>query len=285
MRRTVHFFAASTAAFVIAAAPGSTRAAASLRIERQVTDEATVAGTEPADDPEALSAAAVAAFRAKEYDNAISLFERAYAADPQPNYLFNIGRVHEEKGELAKAVEYYQRFVQSAGVDLEARENAVARLKVLRATLAELEEKKAPEDEPARKATTETQPRETSPLDDRRRVRDRKFRLAGYSLLGVGGVGMVIGAAFGGIALAKSRKASSTERVDEKLALRQEAKGPAAAGDGLLIAGGVLAATGLVLVLVTLRKSKSARADTVARRTFAPMLGGDRVGLAWTGRF
>lgn len=281
MRRFVHVLAASTAAIVLAAAPASARASASLRSTAVAPESDAPAD----DDPEALSAAAVAAFKAKDYDNAIALFEKAYAADPQPNYLFNIGRVHEEKGQLAKAVEYYQRFVQSPGVDLEARENAAARLKVLRATLAELGDDKPatePDREPGEVAPPDDPP---PPVDDRRKARDRKLRVAGYSLLGVGGVGLVIGATFGGIALSKSRKADDTDIVDDKLALRQEAKGPAAVADALVIGGAVLAVTGLVLVLVTLRKNKSARSDSAARRAFAPMLGGGRMGLALTGRF
>ena len=81
---------------------------------------------EPPSEADALSDEAVAAFKAKDYDTAIAKFQRAYEIDPQPNYKFNIGRVYEEKGDLENAVKYYQEFVQSPGVDLEAREAATA---------------------------------------------------------------------------------------------------------------------------------------------------------------
>ena len=126
----------STLAIVLGAAPSLTAAAASAPSE-----------TAPAEgDPEALSAAAVERFEAKDYDAAVALFEQAYAADPQPNYLFNIGRVYEEKGDLENAIVYYQRFVKQSGVDLESRQAATERLKVLREAQAQL---KGEDDPPA----------------------------------------------------------------------------------------------------------------------------------------
>ena len=68
-----------------------------------------------------------------------ALFEQAYAIDPNPNYLFNIGRVYEEKGDIRSAVDHYQRFVKEPGVDIGSRELAVQRLRVLKAILNETE--------------------------------------------------------------------------------------------------------------------------------------------------
>lgn len=219
--------------------------------------------TTAAEGPDALSDAAVAAFKAREYDKAVDLFQQAYALDPQPNYLFNIGRVYEEKGDLEKAVANYQEFVKQPGVDLEARENATARLKVLRQTLAELREDAEPEAKPD---ATPIDPG-PSPAEEAAAAKKRKMRIAGYSLLGVGGGALVIGAVFGGLALGKSNDAKDAAFVDDKLSLRQEAKGRAAVGDGLLITGGVLAAAGLALVLATLGKGRAkAGTDTAAGR-------------------
>lgn len=238
------------------------------------------------EDPDALSAAAVEAFHNKEYDAAISLFERAYEIDPQPNYKFNIGRVYEEKGDLEKAVQYYQEFVKSPGVDLEARKNASTRLEVLRQTLAALEEKKEEaaaqkrvEDEP--EPSVEPEPSATtSPVDDGVEDRKHKLRIAGYTLLGVGGAGLIVGSVFGGLALAKSRDAEDATLVDDKIDLRRQAKTRANVADALLVTGGVLAGVGLVLVLSTLGKRKRD-----ARSAVAPSFGPRGVGLAWTARF
>ena len=159
--------------------------------------------TAPDGDPEELSAQAVERFEAKDYDGAVELFEQAYAVDPQPNYLFNIGRVYEEKGDLEKAVEFYQRFVGQSGVDLESRQAATERLKVLREAVAQMKA-----DEKANGGGDETDDDETNddgtnddivtnPPDDgtgddqgtdqSALKRKKILRITGYSLLGVGG--------------------------------------------------------------------------------------------------
>ncbi|MBX7080492.1 MAG: tetratricopeptide repeat protein [Nannocystaceae bacterium] len=240
--------------------------------------------------PDALSSEAVELFKQKDFDGAIAKFEAAYALDPQPNYLFNIGRVYEEKGDLANAVTYYQKFVQQPGVDLEAREAAVARLKVLKPALEEIEQK-----QPETKPQPQTKPAAPDPVDEAAKARRKKLRLAGYSLLGTGGGVLVIGTVFGALAVGKSNDAKDAQFIDQKLTARQEAKGRATVADALLISGGVLAGVGLILVLSTLAKPKRGAADTTATRrgrswarrapVLAPAVGPGQLGLAMAGRF
>jgi tetratricopeptide (TPR) repeat protein len=239
---------------------------------------------------DALSDEAVQKFEAKEYDAAVALFEDAYAIDPQPNYLFNIGRVYEEKGDLEKAVEFYQRFLGESGVDLESRQVATERLKVLREALKQLRDE--PSERSAKPATsTDAQPG-GDPAADRPRdaERTRKLRIAGYSLLGVGGVALIAGGAVGGVALGTTRDAEDAMFVDEQARLRRKARTQAGAADGLFIAGGVVAVVGLVLVLSTLRvgqgaRSKASPATAARRTTFAPAFGRRGVGFGLTHRF
>jgi tetratricopeptide (TPR) repeat protein len=273
MHRRTNLVATTVVALSVVLAPARSSA-------RVAPDAAAAAGAET---PDALSTSAVEAFRAGEYDKAIDLFERAYALDPQPNYLFNIGRVYEEKGDLEKAVENYQKFVKQPGVDIEAREAATERLKVLRRTLAELKD-----DEPTPGPKVEPGVDEPTPTEEAAAARKRKLRIAGYSLLGVGGGALVIGAVFGGLAIGKSNDAKNAAFVDDQLALRKEAKGRAVVGDGLLITGGVLAATGLVLVLVTLgkgKKDKGAAAKASRRPMVSPAVGRWGAGVSFAGRF
>jgi hypothetical protein len=244
------------------------------------------AGETPS-EADTLSDEAVEAFKAKDYDTAIDKFQRAYDLDPQPNYKFNIGRVYEEKGgleNLEQAVKFYQEFVQSPGVDLESREAATQRLKVLRPTVEELRAQKAAADDgtddpttPATDAAADRPP----PVDDGAKARKRKLRIAGYSLIGVGGLGLVIGSVFGGLALSKSNDADDAPHIDDRISLRQEAKSRAAVADGLLITGGVLAGVGLILVLSTLGKGKRPTKKTA----LLPSVGPRSAGLSWTGRF
>ena len=91
------------------------------------------AGPSVQEQVDALNSEAVEKFQAKEYDEAVELFEQAYALQPEPNYLFNIGRIREEQGNLESAVEYYERFVKEPGVPLEAREKGLERLRVAHA--------------------------------------------------------------------------------------------------------------------------------------------------------
>lgn len=51
------------------------------------------------------------AYKKKRWDDAIVAFELAHRADPQPKFLFNIGRCWEKKGDLFKAMEFMQRYV------------------------------------------------------------------------------------------------------------------------------------------------------------------------------
>lgn len=247
----------------------------------------TVAASAPAKtsagDPEALSAEAVEAFSAKRYDESIELFNAAYEADPQPNYLFNIGRVYEEKGDLDKAVEFYTKFVGQPGVDIEARENATARLKVLRAAAKEMHADDEPE-------TTEPEPlKEPSPVqetDEGPSEKTKNIRIAGYSLMGVGGVALIVGGVMGGLALGKTRDADDAEFVDDAAALRRDAKSQARAADALYITGGALAAVGVIMVLSTLGKRGKKGGKATARRTqFAPAWNGSEVGVMLRGRF
>ncbi len=232
-----HLVVSTFVALTIAVAPARGAIAA------PAPSTSAAATTETPETPETLSAEAVSAFKAGEFDKAIDLFQRAYTLDPQPNYLFNIGRVYEEKGDLDKAVANYQEFVQQPGVDIEAREAATARLKVLQQTLAQLREDSEPKTGPKPQVV------EPSPADQAAAARKRKLRIAGYSLLGVGGGVLVIGAVFGGLAVGKSNDAKDAAFVDERLSLRQEAKGRAVVGDGLMLTGGVLAVVGLGLLL------------------------------------
>src|SRR5690606_1047944 len=125
-------------------------------------DEGDDEGEADPNSPDGLSASAVEAFEAKDYDTAIELFEKAYDADPNPNYLFNIGRVFEEKGDLQSAIDRYERFVKSPGVDLESRKFANERLRVLREIVAGEDEAKKPSGEttPAGPQTDPTGPQD-----------------------------------------------------------------------------------------------------------------------------
>jgi hypothetical protein len=51
------------------------------------------------------------AYGSKNFADAIASFEAAYDADPLPKFLFNIGRCHEKRGDLASAISYFERYL------------------------------------------------------------------------------------------------------------------------------------------------------------------------------
>jgi hypothetical protein len=231
-------------------------------------------------DVDALNAEAVEKFKNKEYDDAIVLFERAYEHDREPNYLFNIGRVYEEKGEFPQAIDHYERFIKAPEVELQARDLALERLRVLRAIMAEtqVEDPTTPDpqpDEPTGFVLDAPPPSPSSKMPP--------MRVAGLVLIGVGVGAMGAGAGLGGAAMARERKLEGTQGLEARDSVIRRGRGFARAADGLLIAGGIVAATGLVLALLSLRKPRGTTADrgTPSRRTsrVMPTFGRGELGL------
>lgn len=274
--------------------------APSLPVLAATASAATLAAAPGAGDPEALSAAAVEKFEAKEYDAAVDLFEQAYAADPQPNYLFNIGRVYEEKGDLEKAVEFYQRFVGQSGVDLESRQAATERLKVLREAVAQMKADEKADDEGTEETTDEGTDETTDggtdettdegatdedATDEQAAKRKKILRITGYSLLGAGGGALIVGAIFGGLASSSADEADADPFVDRTLALRDRARGQARVADAMFITGGILAAAGLALVLTTVGRKKASTGEVTRKTRWSPVVGPQRVGVGVTHRF
>ena len=240
-------------------------------------------GTPAAAGASELSGQAIERFRAKDYDAAARLFEQAYAIDPNPNYLFNIGRVYEEKRDLRAAVDYYQRFVMEPRVDIGAREQAVQRLRVLKAILNETEAPPPTTSTAAAAPTTEGQdpgaaqppvrPADASP-DPK-----QSMRLGGYALIGVGSVAVVVGGVFGGLTLAKKNDLDDTRIVEERQSLAHQGKTFAAVSDVTLFTGGALLVAGVVLAVLARKPRASARAALL------PSVGRNHAGLTYSLRF
>lgn len=110
------------------------------------------------------------------YDEAISLYNKAYELVPHPELLFNLGQAHRLKGEKAVALNYYQKYLAvdskgrgaaeasqwAAQLDLELRKEAEAR------DLAERER------EDAEKSRLESEAREARrKAEQRERKKDR----------------------------------------------------------------------------------------------------------------
>jgi len=88
------------------------------------------------------------AYARKRWDDAIVAFELAHQARPKPQYLFNIGRCHEKKGDLFRAMEYVQAYVDTVE-DEEEREDAVETYNILRGKLLKTRGELSLESEPS----------------------------------------------------------------------------------------------------------------------------------------
>jgi hypothetical protein len=77
------------------------------------------AGTARAGDPKLDAARAHsqegdAYYKLEKYANAISEYEQAYLAKPDPSFLYNIAQCHRLKGDYAEAIHFYRRFLKDA---------------------------------------------------------------------------------------------------------------------------------------------------------------------------
>lgn len=198
-------------------------------------------------------------FFEEDFDGAIANFEAAYELSPHPTDLFNMGRIHEEKGELELALRRYEQFVAQPKVSLEERSVAADRIKVLRVLVQEEQDAKRAADEP-RSEVVVTESRTQN--DGELRKEGRPMVISGITLLSVGAA---LAAAGGlGFGLAARRQSDrvadlDTGRNPERLSLSEaediQARGKdletfqivsVAVGAGVVLAGAGLLAAGLV---------------------------------------
>jgi hypothetical protein len=235
-----------------------------------------------------LNARAIEKFQAKEYEQAVALFEEAYALQPEPNYLFNIGRIYEESGNLERSVEFYERFVKEPGVPLDARERGLERLRVLRAILEETAPKPEPEPEPEVEPEPEPEPEpeakpepEPEPEPEPAPTKPPALRIAGYAVLGTGGVLLATAGVLAGLASARANELVDQHTLERRNDTIESGRAMALSADVLFGVGGAATVAGLVMVLVTVRRKPEAS----ARASVSPWVTRHGSGLAATLRF
>ena len=247
----------------------------------------------PSDDAferaEVLRKQAIEAYSAGDLETTLEKFKAAYDVDPSPAFLFNIGRVYEEMGELELALEYYETFARQPRLRLEEREQAAERIEVLRKLVGPGQgDPPASEDAPA---VEENEPATTPSDGDAPPVGEsRPLIIAGASLLGVGAA-LALG---GGLGLGFAARDRS-DRIDaitpgnnpDGLTLSEvedlDAQGrtlerwqiaTAAVGGAIAVTGGVLLGVGL---------SRRSKAKATAR--VQPVLGRGLAGVSIHARF
>lgn len=202
-------------------------------------------------------------YTAREYEQAIALFEQAYAIRAEPELVYNIARSYERIARHDDALREYERFVALPGTTAELRGRALSSIQALR---AEQESRRAAEQARTTTTTTETTATTSGTGAGSTTTAAQSsgggsgLATVGWVLLGIGGAAILGGAVTGGIALERNGAFDRATARSEQLSLRDQVKSYALATDILLIGGGVIAITGLVLGLVGSSESSSPRA-------------------------
>ncbi len=219
------------------------------------------------------------------YDEAVREYEAAYKLKDDPALLYNIGQAYRLAGKPADAARSYKSFLrrmptaknrvaveqlaeqqQKLADEQAAREAADQQRRDEERRAQEAREQQLRDEQRARLAE-QAQPQRTA--GDPRRARSMK--IAGLTLIGVGGAGLILGATFVGLAAKAngeinpaggtfSARAEDARNRDQVL------------GAVLLAIGGVAAASGIPLYVLGRRAA--------TRYVIAPLLGPNGAG-AW----
>lgn len=243
---------------------------------------------------DALVTEAVQHYSARRYEQAIDLFEQAFAIQEEPELVYNIARSHERLANREQALEWYERFINMPGTTGELRTRALSNITSLRQEITALraaeQAEQADQDSLDRANATGSGTPTPTPEQPVQPPPPRPLRAAGYALVGVGAAAMIAGGIFGGMALAAhsdfedASETYSENRVD----LRDDVEFRSLMADILLFSGAGIAAAGIALVVVdAIRAGRAEEGDDESDVSLVPSLtvanGG--YGFGVTGRF
>jgi tetratricopeptide (TPR) repeat protein len=177
-----------------------------------------------------------ASFQAGRFEESLGWLEQAYAVEPAPVLLYNMGRAHEARGDLGAAIAAYDRYLRQAE-QVPDRAAIEAHLVALRAQLAERERPAAPSAAARRSVDAPPAPSASSPSAT-------PWVVAGVGVAGVG-AGVVLGV----LALAQHDDAQAAAQADAP-ALQGRAEDLGTASTVALVVGGVVAGAGISWALV-----------------------------------
>jgi tetratricopeptide (TPR) repeat protein len=210
--------------------------------------DAPTAAAAPDDDATQMFDRAEQLYRDGRYHDAIELLRALQLEHPDPLLDYNIGRAHESAGEAEAAIDAYQRYLD-ATKDAIDRADVEARIARLRASIVP-----APASPPSEPVT---------PIV----VAPPKPIVAPWVLAGLGGVGLGVGAALGGVA--RSRRSDAVrEPIHAEAAARiDEARRFALAANITFAIAGAVVSAGLAWGIArVVRRRHRARSDSSAAR-------------------
>jgi tetratricopeptide (TPR) repeat protein len=171
-------------------------------------------------------------YREGRFREAADLLREAYAREPEPLLLFNLGRACEGMGDAPCAIDAYTRFLAAkAPSDRGAIESRIATLKRQLEEKQRLEERAAHATVIAVSPAPPARPRPPSPLP--------------WIVAGAGVVGLGVGAGLGATALHEHQQAVADPVQKTKLETQASAKSLASATNAVLIASALVTAGGV----------------------------------------
>ncbi|MBX7080881.1 MAG: hypothetical protein K1X88_16910 [Nannocystaceae bacterium] len=231
-------------------------------------------------DPAAQQAfeEAQAAFEAKDYATASAKLERAYMLEPKPELLYPWAQAERNLGRCASAIDLYQKFIDTGPPErmVEAARQNITRCEESLAAAQPEPEPAAPAEDPE---SAPRRDRDEPVRDDGDEPRPVGRDPAGASLVAVGGVGVIVGAALLGVASGRARQTDDAADNQAYLDVRHGALALRNGGAAALAIGGALLLAGVVRYGVLAGKRKRSRSDV------GLLLPRGGAGLAWTHRF
>jgi tetratricopeptide (TPR) repeat protein len=198
-----------------------------------------------------------------DYLGALEQFKSSYRYSRAPALLHNMARCHESLGQHVQAIKLYEEYLTSSPSEKELILSRVKNLKSLLASKKAARDPKpkpkpapkpmpVPKPKPTPKPVVTPAPAPVSPVEDP--APSRPMRIAGWTLVGVGGAGLVAGIVMGALA---ADKASAMEDLGaapvEYAGVQSDEDTGRAYQTGQIVglaAGGALLVGGLTLVLL-----------------------------------
>jgi tetratricopeptide (TPR) repeat protein len=197
-----------------------------------------------------------AAYDAGQFAQAVKLLKEAYQLRPDPVLLYNLARAYEGMGALPDAVRAYTDFL-AAQPTAEDRGAIEARIVTLRAQIDEQARLQREAAERQREAQ-EAQRRAAEQQGENASQRQGGTRPVPWIVAGAGGAGLITGAVFGALSVARHNAATTDAQAD--IATDQaQARSLATAANIAFVAGGVLAVAGVTWGIVDLGSSHATR--------------------------
>ncbi|MEM9865308.1 MAG: hypothetical protein AAF938_27130 [Myxococcota bacterium] len=192
-------------------------------------------------------------FAAGESAEAAEMLQRALNVYPEPILLYNLGRVYDTMGieHEDEALAAYEAYLERAP-DAADRAAIEQRITSLRASQDERRALREARDAERRR-------REAAEREAAAQAAQRGPSALPWIVLATGGAALATGGVFGGLALRSNRDAKVQTEHIRAAELADEASSRATVANALLVVGGVVAATGLVWLIVDRRRSRARR--------------------------